>query len=558
MDSDAPGASADIISKISSGLGFANYTAHCDQNGWADPSFTIPNIPGLANTDEYPLMIGNCCLSNKFEVNDCFGEEILYAPKKGAIGYIGGSNSTYWDEDFWWGVGLSSLSITAANAQNHNYSNTDRGTYDGMWHTHGEPEAYWYITAAEMIHCGNLSVESSSSSLKKYYWEIYHLMGDPSLMAYITKPDPLTVSYVDPIVVGTSSLLVNTEQYAYVAISQAGVLLDAQYTGTNTSVTLTFPAFASPGQADVVVTKQDRQPYIGTVDIINVASDNDASVFSIDVPVDLYDCVQDIQPQVTIRNMGNINLTSVDVNYQIDGGAVTTFNWSGNLVQYASDVVTFPSMTLTIGNHTFTAFTENPNGTTDDYTANDTLSKNYDVNSLTITASFTADETIFCSVPATVTFTNTSTNALTYLWDFGDGNTSTDENPVNVYTVLGDYTVTLTATNGVCGSDVDIQIDYISIDPSNPCEYIMPTTGTVTETACDGTLFDSGGSTANYGDNEDGIFIISPSGASSVTVEFISLDIELETNCGYDYVEVHDGVGTGTPSLGKFCNGSLP
>lgn len=47
----------------------------------------------------------------------------------------------------------------------------------------------------------------------------------------------------------------------------------------------------------------------------------------------------------------------------------------------------------------------------------------------------------------TATFTNTSTNASTYLWDFGDGMTSTETNPVHTYASPGTYTVTLSATN---------------------------------------------------------------------------------------------------------------
>ncbi len=52
--------------------------------------------------------------------------------------------------------------------------------------------------------------------------------------------------------------------------------------------------------------------------------------------------------------------------------------------------------------------------------------------------------------PATITFTNTTRtpNAnTTYLWDFGDGTTSTLESPTHTYTTSGVYTVTLTATN---------------------------------------------------------------------------------------------------------------
>ncbi|MBI1285978.1 MAG: PKD domain-containing protein [Flavobacteriales bacterium] len=62
------------------------------------------------------------------------------------------------------------------------------------------------------------------------------------------------------------------------------------------------------------------------------------------------------------------------------------------------------------------------------------------------TALFSA--TTACEGDATV-FTNLSTGAgtLTYAWDFGDGNTSTDANPSNTYATGGTYTVVLTTTN---------------------------------------------------------------------------------------------------------------
>jgi PKD repeat protein len=59
-----------------------------------------------------------------------------------------------------------------------------------------------------------------------------------------------------------------------------------------------------------------------------------------------------------------------------------------------------------------------------------------------------------------VTFTDTSTNSPTsWLWDFGDGNTSTLQNPVHTYATDGSYTVTLTATNGDGSDDYSELID---------------------------------------------------------------------------------------------------
>jgi PKD repeat protein len=49
--------------------------------------------------------------------------------------------------------------------------------------------------------------------------------------------------------------------------------------------------------------------------------------------------------------------------------------------------------------------------------------------------------------PALVTFTNTSINGASYLWDFGNGQTSTLQNPTANYTSLGTYNVSLTVTS---------------------------------------------------------------------------------------------------------------
>lgn len=54
---------------------------------------------------------------------------------------------------------------------------------------------------------------------------------------------------------------------------------------------------------------------------------------------------------------------------------------------------------------------------------------------------------------ATVVFTNTSTNAFGYVWYFGDGTSSTEENPTHTYSDAGDYTVLLTIAFDVSCTD---------------------------------------------------------------------------------------------------------
>ena len=65
------------------------------------------------------------------------------------------------------------------------------------------------------------------------------------------------------------------------------------------------------------------------------------------------------------------------------------------------------------------------------------------------------------NAPLSVRFTDRSQNATGWHWDFDDGNTSTDKNPVNIFSKAGKYTVNLTVTNdnGTNSKTLDINVN---------------------------------------------------------------------------------------------------
>ena len=72
------------------------------------------------------------------------------------------------------------------------------------------------------------------------------------------------------------------------------------------------------------------------------------------------------------------------------------------------------------------------------------------------------------SMPLTVGFTDQSTGSPTsWKWTFGDGNTSTEKNPVHIYNKSGRYSVTLTASNAN-GSNALTKSSYISVSSVLP------------------------------------------------------------------------------------------
>jgi PKD repeat protein len=84
------------------------------------------------------------------------------------------------------------------------------------------------------------------------------------------------------------------------------------------------------------------------------------------------------------------------------------------------------------------------------------------------------------NIPMLVTFTNNSTNADSYEWNFGDGSTSALENPTHTYNVVGVYTVSLIAKLGNI-SNSKVRQNYITIGnaviPTPPPD--PPTTGII-------------------------------------------------------------------------------
>lgn len=67
------------------------------------------------------------------------------------------------------------------------------------------------------------------------------------------------------------------------------------------------------------------------------------------------------------------------------------------------------------------------------------------------------DNNIGCTLPHIVNFSGISSSATEWSWDFGDGNTSTEQNPTHTFTSFGQYPVTLTVTNEYgCTNEVTV------------------------------------------------------------------------------------------------------
>lgn len=93
------------------------------------------------------------------------------------------------------------------------------------------------------------------------------------------------------------------------------------------------------------------------------------------------------------------------------------------------------------------------------------------------------------TVPLTVNFTDQSSNNPTsWQWDFGDGNSSTQQNPTHNYSSIGAFTVSLSVNNGN-GSDSETKTNYI--DVTNGSGTWQPCPGVPTVTDYDGNQYNT-------------------------------------------------------------------
>ncbi len=168
-----------------------------------------------------------------------------------------------------------------------------------------------------------------------------------------------------------------------------------------------------------------------------------------------------------------------------------------------------------------------------DKNCRDTIEKKVRINYYKPVASFTLDPDTGCA-PHPVQFTNTSQYAQSYLWNFGDNKTSTDEHPVHTYLYDGVYTVLLRAT-GPGGEDDTIRQDVVVVNglpranffATPTTAYLPDATIYLTNTSYDNVLnkwsvFETGKSPMFTSNDQDPVFRFNEEGKFTVMLEITS------------------------------------
>jgi len=215
------------------------FSGHGSVTYWDDgPRFIATDVNNLTNQEMLPLIHSYSCLTGQYS-SSCFGETWTNASGKGALVFWGSSVTSYWDQD----------------------DVLEKGAFEACF---GEG----YVWACGISHRAlyHLYQHYGGGGSTHRYFEMYNILGDPSVDIWTDPPATFEVSHAAEVPVGATSFDVTVNasgggpvEYALVHIEKAddGVT-EACYTDAAGFVSIPLtPPIASPGTLDITVTKHD-------------------------------------------------------------------------------------------------------------------------------------------------------------------------------------------------------------------------------------------------------------------------------------------------------------
>ncbi len=298
-----PLAGIHAIQAINDGRMIVNYSGHGGYYSWEAPEMDASDVEGLTNYGEYPFVISNACITGSYHLSECFGETWIRQMDKGAIGFLGASNNSYWDED----------------------DEMERRMYDDTF-----GDEYYFMAGMMLRSLYGVYLEYSSSA--NYYYDIYNLLGDPSVALWFRAPNALSASH--PSTIGISeNVSVNVTSGgspvsdALVCITNDENVHSVGYTNSSGNVTLGTMGSDVGDTLWVTATAYNKIPYEGVIVVGGSGPWLSIDDVTTDDPDgdndDIIDIGEDIDFTIALTNTGSEDASSVTGRLRSANPAVT-------------------------------------------------------------------------------------------------------------------------------------------------------------------------------------------------------------------------------------------
>ncbi len=285
---------------LNNGRSMAIYTGHGSETSWAGPSFSQSEIQGLTNADMFPIVLSFACLTGNYAYSsDCFGE-IWLKGANGSAMYMGSSVYSYWDEDDIMGRAIVDAIVDSQ-----------------------------YTSFAKVMDYSKHAVYAaySGGGASKRYFEMYNILGDPSIDIFTNIDGILSINSVDTFATSLSQLNIYLTDNNNRAIEEANISVFLNDTFllsglTDNSGYINFNISPQAGDSITIYAYKHNYKFISkTIPVINpnylpyinnfVFND---TIFSINIPDSIFSVSDTGTFDFTVINYGTDTLCSLYYN----------------------------------------------------------------------------------------------------------------------------------------------------------------------------------------------------------------------------------------------------
>lgn len=253
-----------VTDYLNEGAGFLVYRGWAQgTGGWDPPVYNVANIPSMETNDMTPIVFSFVCLNGDYTSTDaCMGEVFVRQgspeePGKGGVAFFG--NGEHWSHTRY----NDALAISVFEE----IVNEDLTTL-GHLLTSGRMRFMEYFPH-EMFAEDQPNPEESV----EFYFHIYNLLGDPSMIFWRGLPEAVDVTHADNLPAGANNLEVSVATTdggqpvagARVGVVQSGVLIGTGVTQADGSITIQLTPVQANADISVTVTEAGVVPYEGVI-----------------------------------------------------------------------------------------------------------------------------------------------------------------------------------------------------------------------------------------------------------------------------------------------------
>jgi hypothetical protein len=236
-----------VKNDVDPGVGVILYTGHGWDQGWGTSSFSNVEADLLLNQNKLPFIWSVACVNGNFVSGTCFAEawmrSVHLEDPTGAIAVLMSTINQSWNPPMAGQDEMVDLLVESLGAN-------EKHSFGGI----------------SMSGCMKMNDEYGQGGFDMT--DTWNLFGDPSVVLRTDIPQPMVVSHVTTLIVGTDNVDVNCNvEDALVCLTIDNEILGRGYVSGGI-VNITFPALTNPDTILVTVTAYNKVPYFGNIYVI--------------------------------------------------------------------------------------------------------------------------------------------------------------------------------------------------------------------------------------------------------------------------------------------------